>query len=318
MKQKGCCLGCMAIFLIVIGGTCGLLYWGAVSMDLLYESPPRDTAAHIGGSPALLVRVDPNSEQVLGLLDEGFEGQLNAFLQPFLPHDLSFALLPHREDGSSGTVFAISLRRMGGLIKLLTDSPEQWRWFQAQEMISAGLESDNLWVVRGSVRSSDSVLGQVAKWWPVETREALELEGGHDIELVLDNRDGKAWLALDPLLVAGKTDEDAIVVIKAPFEPESSASLTGLFRRVRTFRLSADMAEADRIVLTVEAECRDADAAESMLMLLFTIRDSAYRTCVEKDIALEGHFTRNDSAIRGEFTCTGFRKSLIAMMRSQL
>ena len=318
MNQKGCCFGCMAVFLILVGGSCLILYWGAVSMDLLYESPAEDALALIGESPALLVRVDPNSEEALDLLNETMEGQFNLFLRAFLPHELVFALLPHREDGVSETVFSASLRRMGGLLALVSSDPEDWHWFEAQEMESAGLESDALWVVRGTVRSSDDVRGQVSKWWPMEAHEPLDLEGGHTVELVLDNRDGKAWLALDPLLIANETDEDAIVVMKAPFEPEMSTRLNGFFRRVRTFRLNADMVEADRATLTVEAECRDADAAESMLMFLFTVRDGIYRACVEKEVALDGHFTQDGSSIRGEFAFTGFRKTFIAKMRSQL
>ncbi|HNT89436.1 MAG TPA: hypothetical protein PKL84_16360, partial [Candidatus Hydrogenedentes bacterium] len=91
--------------------------------------------------------------------------------------------------------------------------------------------------------------------------------------------------------------------------------LPGLFRRLETLRVSMDLEDGDRMRVRVDANCRDAAAAESLAFFLYTLRDLAYRDLIESDVILDSDIVVSGAAIRGVFTLEGVREIIVRAIR---
>ncbi len=312
--RRGCCLGCL-ISLVLVGACVAGVAYLAAKMDLTHEAPRIDTVAHMGGQPEVLVRLNPNAPELVSLLLEGFSGAPPQFVTAFLPHEATLAIGFDGEQEQASCVLALSLRRLTGALAWLASDPEGWRISPVQQGIQAAKEADGLWVVRSHWPVSREMRERAAAWWPDARFAPLELEGGHVLEALLDNRSGGALLALEALLAPRDlAQEQREAVVNAPFDMEAQR-LPGIFRRLEAVRLSADIEEANRASVRVEANGRDEAAAESLAFFLYTLRDLAYRELIEEDIVLTGDILVSGAAVRGIFTIDGIHDRLVRAIR---
>ncbi|HNR30128.1 MAG TPA: hypothetical protein PKI11_04510 [Candidatus Hydrogenedentes bacterium] len=311
---KGCCLGCLIAVLLVAACVAGVAFL-AVKFDITHEAAPVDTVAHIGGQPEFLARINPNAPELMALLVEGFSGAPPPVIAWFLPHEISVAIGYDREKEAAACAVAVSLRRLAGALAWLASDAEGWRFSPVQRALRVAKERDGLWVIRSQWATSEETRDRVARWWKADRFVLIELEGGHLFEAVLDNRAGGGLLALEALLAPEDfMPEQREVVVKAPFDVEAQR-LPGLFRRLETLRVSMDLEDGDRMRVRVDANCRDAAAAESLAFFLYTLRDLAYRDLIESDVILDSDIVVSGAAIRGVFTLEGVREIIVRAIR---
>lgn len=311
---RGCCLGCLIASVLVAACIAGVVYL-AMKLDITHEAAPVDTVAHIGGQPELLVRIDPNAPEFLSLLVEGFDGAPPQLISWLLPYEITLAIGYDREREDASCILAVSLRRLAGGLAWLASEPDAWRLSPVQQGVRAAKEADGLWVVRSHWPTSPETRARASVWWPEAGFARLEMEGGHLFEAILDNRAGGGLIALEALLAPGDfAPEQREIVVKPPFDLEAQR-LPGIFRRLETLRVSADVEAGNRGRVRVEATCRDGAAAESLAFFLYTVRDLVYRELIEEDIILKTDIVVSGATLHAVFTIDGIHDRLVRAIR---
>ena len=311
--RKGCCLGCLTVLLLIAGGGFGAGYFLS-RMELLERTSAVDTARYLGGRPAVLLHVDSNDRSVQALVEYALASEaalLRDWILESLPYSATLSLEPENA-GRSEMVFAMSMPRLAGLLEWRAD-PSFWTWFDAQEVDRLSREAPGLWVVHSHLPVSESVQAEAAARWQAGEDEALRLGGGHVAELLIDNRDGRAYVALEPLLNPPLQAGD-LPPKEAP--AVDAASLAAVFARIESAWAAFDMPANDRGVLRFEVVCPNARAAESLHFFAVMLRDSISRTCWEEQrIRVQGDVLRDDRVLTGAFTMTGIRDAFVKQVR---
>ena len=312
--RKGCCCGCLVLLVLFIGWTGLGIYFAGHYMDLWVAAERVDTLAYVGEAPAVMVRIQPDLPEVTSILTEGFNGMSPEWL---LPYEATLALIPTLEKQEVDVMLATSLRRFLGFLKLCLQSDEGQTALKDLDLDWRTTQQDGLLVLKTQKPIDEAVCTQVQSVWPQPRPGSWSGEGTHFLELVLDNRDGGVMLALDPFLVAREADPNEIVVMKAPFDLEGAGRLPGLFKRLNGLRFYMDLTGPDEAQCHVDSECRDAQAAETLLFFLFTLRDAVYRALVEQDIDFEGRLVRDGNRVKGTYTIRGYRAPLIEALQTR-
>jgi len=313
--KKGCCFGCLAVALLVFAGLCALVYAVTVKLDLITPAPRADTVYHAAQNPAVCIRLDPNQPEILKIMDEVFGAGSAEFYGAFFPYEAGLAIVPDTSRNVDTLVVSVSLRRLASLFTLFvkntftTEIPGQ--------IISMAEEQNGLWVLRFEMPLAPETTKNAATWWTPTPQDPLVLSGKHAVELLLDNRNGGAFLALEPLFGKHQPDPDEIVVMKAPFEV-NAPFVPGLYQRTQSVWLAADFAGPDLIHVEMDVLCRTPQAAESVLFFLFMVRDALYRQLIELDMTLSGDFDVDGSAIHGEFNASGCRNYFVHVLEEQM
>lgn len=336
--MRGCLIGCVGV-LVLCMLVAGFLVYIAYEFDFIQAAARVDTVSYIGGEPMVLARADPNQATVLAVVSKAFAQNPGArqFVQAFMPHEASLAVMLDSGAQTSRQILALSLRRLAGLLDWSAVEPANWRVSPAQEDIVASKEQNGVFVVRSSWPTRKTTRQQVRKVWPEAPRDRLALEGGHLLELVLDNRAGGAYLALEPFFFAVEAAPpmapDAQDKTLAPISPPplSKRQYDSLFLRGRTLRVTVnlvhpslpanapDLAALDPTDVAVEVviECttRNARAAEDLRFLLMYARDQLYRALLEEGVVLDSTITGEDNAITARFTARNVGGKLIRLLR---
>ncbi|MFP4503046.1 MAG: hypothetical protein ACLFTT_18795 [Candidatus Hydrogenedentota bacterium] len=331
--MRGCLIGCVGV-LVLCMLVAGFLVYIAYEFDFIQAAARVDTVSYIGGEPMVLARADPNRAAVLAVVSEAFAQNPGArqFVQAFMPHEASLAVMLDSGAQTSRQILALSLRRLAGLLDWSAVEPANWRVSPAQEDIVASKEQNGVFVVRSSWPTRKTTRQQVRKVWPEAPRERLALEGGHLLELVVDNRGGGAYLALEPFFFApeaapamGSPAQDKTLAPISP-PPLSKRQYDSVFLRGRTLRVTVDLVHpslpanaldptAVAVEVVIECTTRNARAAEDLRFLLMYARDQLYRALLEEGVVLDSDITGEDNAITARFTARNVGEKLIRMLR---
>ncbi len=149
-----------------------------------------------------------------------------------------------------------------------------------------------------------------AFWTPGKVSEPLSVEGGHLLELVLDNRDGSA-LALVGSLIPLLPMLGLFPVLDTPNPEVKSISSVlnegrmGVIEPLAVVRLQVDISDEDVITAHLELECKP-DADESMAtILMFALESGFYYVKPGLDqmgVKLEGKTSLQGKTAVGDYT----------------
>lgn len=311
--RKSCCLGCLTVLLLIAGGGFGAGYFLS-RMELLERAAPVDTVRYLGGRPAVLVHIDSDDRSLLGLVEYALASQatiVRDWLLESMPYESTWALEPGVGDQIEMTL-ATSMPRIAGLLEWRAD-PALWRWWDGQEVDRLSREAPGLWVVRSHLNRSEAAAREVEARWKPKDEEALRLGGGHVVELLIDNRDGRAFSALEPLIHPPPQPGD---LPQDPTGGLDTTQLAAFFARIETAWTAVDLPANDRALVRMEIVCPDAHAAEALhffaLMGLDNLRRNAWDT---QGIRIQGEFVRDGRVLAGNFTLGGIRETFVTQVR---
>jgi len=307
--KRGCLFGCCGV-LAVLAAACFTAGYYAGKLDLISVADRVPTASYIKGDPAVLVHMDPNHAEIRSLLQEGLRripAPLRQYVLASLPYEGTLSIEPRRDQDQADITFALSTRRLAGLLESRS-SREVWRWWVAQRLDETGIEREGLWVVRSHVPLASAAIDEFNRRWARPAAEPLALEGSHALEVVVDNRGGRAYLALEPLLNPPPQEGD----LPPETPPTVDADrLAGFFQLFTTARLTADPLDRNTFAFRLKAECPNAHAAAASHFFLWLLRDWMYARLLERGIVLEGDVQRDDTSLYGVLTIRGYRDNVV-------
>lgn len=225
----GCALGCLAmVLLIVLIGT-GTVYY-LIKIGPFAPAPRVDTRSHLGGSPALTVRLDakaPGAFSPALLEDPNIAAYNGALLQLFWPYEGTVAVFAVPGSTTIELAAALSMPRGSSvLLEMLQDMRKDFeKNGRTVRVLQADGERQGVVTARGALPLPLEANALRAEAWPAPLDgDAPAIEGGHFIELALDNRNGEAALGLT-----------GIAQMMGEGNPESPAQLS-LLSQVRLIK----------------------------------------------------------------------------------
>lgn len=305
--MKGCCLGCLAVgVLFVVLLIVGVVVTWRIAATF-YEPVP--LAEVYGDTHAVMIMVDLYAEKAQDL-EAHILNQPAENLSSWMPYGATLFLDVDKEQGRKELTVAVSTKRYGRIISWFLPDPEDL----AQE-IGLGEEfglkelefQDNgVFVVSATSPISDEALQEARERWPSQAAPAMALEGGHLLEIVLDNTAGHAYLALESLLedLESGDDEDADEPTLGKEDWES------LLQQMTTLRLTSDVVDDETLEFVVDVQCASREAAEEVLEILNLVRKETTAELEDEGVLLDGAFLRTGREIHGNFTLTGFDEAV--------
>ncbi len=297
--RKGCGLGCGVVFLLACAAGAGLLYLlhGAGAFEN-YPSQPVDLA--FNGPTAVSVRVDleaPGTRALLSSLIDDAPDARTRFLLESLPWQGALSFAPDRDSRMVHLQAALSLRRLSGLLASRS-STELWRWFAGQKVASLALEQPGLWVARSTLPIRDAAHAETGARWPMKANPPLEAPAEGLLSFQLDNRDGGAYLCMEPILNPPPQPGTEITGKPPVLDARGWAAY---FERLEQASGAVSLEDAGAAVATVRVQARNALAARELRALLERERDRAAAWLEGYGAYLEGAWMLEGATVSGSF-----------------
>lgn len=311
--KRGCFIGFCGVLTLV----CLLLFvigYYAGKTDLVLAASRTDTIAFVGERGAVQIRVDPNQPAVLDLLRTAAQksfGYFGLLIDRTVPYEMGLSINADRGNAQADMVVALSMRRLAGFLESVSDT-ELWRWFPFQRVQSARLERDGLWVARSTLPIDAGALSLANAHWAKPAGTPLTLTRDHGLEVVLDNRNGEAYLVLNtfinPPLQAGDLPPDPAA------NKMTQDDFVKILERMETLRFTADLFGNDHAVCDLIVTCEDETMARGVNLLLLYARDQLYLNLLEKGVEMDGEITLEGATVTGRFNLRGFHKRIVTQI----
>ncbi|MBI1320287.1 MAG: hypothetical protein GC168_15275 [Candidatus Hydrogenedens sp.] len=307
--RSGCCLGVLVILLLVaaaVGGA-GWLVWKAGVFEQL---PEQQLASELRTHPSVLLVVDPDAPGMTPLW-QAVLGRYGGMFAPVvlrsLPHQAVFALEPDRQRSVVQGELLLSTRSLSGLFENRLNDTETWRWTPGQTVTRAAFDTPGMWRVDSTYGLRPEVQLEASKRWIKPGAPVQPLAPRHAAQLLLDNRDGAAFLALSPILNPPPQPGDMETTFDAALYSEWFACVDQLEARF-------DAELTGNVRLWMEITCPGEAEARRLRFALEQRRDDTARWIGKWGGRLEGQWERDGTILRGDFLVADALRLLDAYM----
>ena len=241
------------------------------------------------------------------------------FVEFVLPYECSVTVDVDLDSAQRTITSVASMRRMGPLAIVALQDDELFDL--GESLTQTGLIAERgALVTRAWGPIPDESIAFVREGWPQEQYPPQSGEGGHLLEVVIDNRNGQALLGLEGLgamMAAADAEENDEPALPERQDIFNARELSGLFYRARTAHLTADFAGPDVLGVTAEIECADPLAARTFEFALLTVRDLLFKKLLQAGVVLEGDPVADGTTVRMDVTVTGSMKAFEAMVKAE-
>lgn len=306
--RRGCLWVCLGV-LAIAGLTAVILatYFGT-KYDMIKSAPRVSTAEFASERSAIVALFDPNTPEVYTIL-AGSERD-SSVIKYWLPYECSAILDVDAAKGVRHLTLSISPRRFAGILLKIFGSKEVLSFETPgfEDWVTPGLvEEKGALIMRKQGRIPPEAMELVQEHPVVSGEQPFEVEGGHVLEVIVDNSNGCAFLGLEQLARPreGESDEGEE---KRTVDPEKLAELLS---RIHTARITCDFDSEGNFAVIIDIECPDEAAAESMLSGLLSVRDRMAGEALEEGYVVEGAPELVGNRIRADITVRGAQGSLV-------
>ena len=325
--KRGCGKGCLivlGIFLFIVAVVCVVAF--VAGRRYLAVTPRVDTASFITDRTAVIARVDLTAPGELTKALAKVPGIPRMILEMALPYECSLLVDVDAERKVRQLTGVASMRRFGPQLLSMFGSPGSVQTVGKFRWTTPGIVSERgALLIRGEEDINPEALDVARERWQAAPAENIMLEGGHLLEMFVDNRRGQGFLACaeataeleETVREMAEDSSNAQPPPKAlpPPKPElqrifDATELSGLFYRARTARLTADAEGANSFRVSLTIECPDEAAARSVEFAVLTVRDLLFRKLLESGVTLEGDPALDGTRVRADFTLSGVEKAL--------
>jgi len=323
--KKGCIGVLIGLPLLILGGGGGALYWSESQYGWSVAEPVGHETRTVEDTRYIAVLKPAKLVSFLNDLVPKERLDLPAWL-PWGPEEVLAEVLPREVAVIGGADYAageialevfINERRGGpfvdqrlNLAEAMANQPViDW------EQPLLRLERRGVLTARGVIPMSGRVEELVLEHWvPKEGPSASAIEGGHLLEVVVDNRDGDGMAVLAAVLQAYNVPLDQVFA-----DPTLQKILTG----VAEVRLTANITGPDEITAHLRAPLVDDADFLTRTSILFLVNEQGFQFMQQlfrQNLGLELNYLRGkkaelkDNTLVGHYTITGFRARIQAQI----
>ena len=202
--SRGCVIALVVFGVSVVSLVVLLVIVPLYVFDVLDSAPRIPVSSFLTDDTVAAIAVDPNHEAFIAMLD-----QRGSRFSWFLPHEAGVVVDLDPARNKRTVTFAGSPKHLGPAFMMMFNEASKAA-IQAAEQ-EEGTPGIDTWMTRSLTREKGAIVlrGEGAvdeesealagKHWPeVAPRTPVKLEGGHAIEVVMQNHSGEAILALEP------------------------------------------------------------------------------------------------------------------------
>lgn len=294
---------------------------GTIYVEIRYaliRTSPRVDLAGLADDPSIIAMIDPALaiEQIRPLIAKrtGFPIP-DWIVRRILPYEAAIVTASDYDDTEVDLTVFLNPRRFGPFIErqvnaigLQSSVPEiQW----APEGLTE--RDPGVFSVSGTVPMEPQAQEAAYYLWKQSFKPAIPLQGTHFIEVVMDNRDGGAYLAVASILHAFDIDLD---------ESETDISLSSL-KFVTKARMYVDLTPSDILLCRLAIEIRP-DAVNRLGVINLKVGIDELMTewgetlSNEHGLTLEGKSEWNDNVILFNYRLKGAGKALQLALNGDL
>jgi hypothetical protein len=294
-----CCLGCLTLIVLAVS-LMALLFTVVMDTGALETYERQNAVAEVSGKPSVVVRLDlqsPSARPFLSMLMEDSAGYLTDFFIDSLPWEAVIALTPDRDAKAVRMGSILSMRRFSGLLEARADA-ELWRWFPGQKVDSLELERPGIFVVRSTLPLSEEAMNEASVRWSKPAGDALQVPEGAPLGAYIDNRDGRGYLALEPILNPPPQPGDRPGAREGQLD---AAGWAPYFERFTEASGALGFDTDGMVTVELRLKAPGEQAAKDLLALLEAQRDSMGAEIERQGGWLEGAWSRQGSEVSGSF-----------------
>jgi len=313
--KKGCCLGCFAVaaLSVVLFIVAAFVLERAVGVFVASERVSLTEA--FGDTHTVLVLAKPNMPSALPMIADVLDSE-EGFLEFLMPHEAALFMDVDEELRTRTLTVAISTKRLGGLISWFLPTPEEWDLGDGMFVQDMAMQRNGVFQMTAEGDLPETFLESVRDRRATSDIPPPTLEGGHLLEILIDNRQGEGALALGSFFIEDEEEtEDGEQEAEPDEEEESddrpvlnSDDWATLFDIVLTFRMTTDIADDETHQFALELQCRNSDDARKILALLNAAQERMEDHVEDERAELDGGFERDGAVVTGAFTLSNYRR----------
>lgn len=311
LLSRGCCCGCLATGLTTLLVIAVISFFLDKAYSLFTPVPRVALDEYFGTDHPVVLRIDPNSEILIELMGEA--GNSQTWVMRYLwPYEVMAFIDVNRGNQTKDLTWAISTRRGGGLLSTWWPVPDNIDLGGGFKVTDFRAGSDGVIQIMADGKISDDALVEGSEYVADDGFEPYTLTRDHILELILDNRKGDAYLALEAYFGGDIDDADSQVEgdTTSPTDVAHEDFLNALQQTI-AMRMTMDLVDTNSMEWTVEARAFNVDGAEALLDHLNRVRDTLIENAEDKHMEFEGEFTRDGSEVHGELILRHYRRSLV-------
>ncbi len=205
----------LIVFLIVGAVIMFALVWADARFELVRSAPHISHESMVDADTGLRAVVFP--ERIpQGFIDTVLEGNTWATraLNWTMPHEVALLSRTRVDDDDISLQFVINNRRLGPVIQQYVNEETNLPSTALFSWSPEGLQRQRRGLLKldGEVHVDRAVMqNRDSRWSGARPRLHLPLEGGHMFELILDNRQGAAYILAGAYAVSQQLGQDALV-----------------------------------------------------------------------------------------------------------
>nr|AUN37019.1 hypothetical protein [uncultured bacterium] len=311
-KVLGCLGGCFGLVVVILLVVFGTLYY-SLKFGRFAAAPRTDTVAHLGGEPALLLRIAPDAPTAFtpAMLDAAGASTYNGgIFRMFRPYEGTVVVSIPPGGAGAEIAGALSMPRGAAFLKNYATAlrPElEGRGFKITAMNVEGEES-GVFSIFGDVNLPKEAGPLRAEAWPAPLEGAAPaLEKSHFVEFYFDNRNGDGALAATAIAQYGGEGGEESRDTGDPI----AMSLLSQVRIIKGLRFvkmawgAIDFSPSGDLNVTTRIAAKDEVCAMFLMAGLGNAPAEMKKVLQEAKLAMSGDFVRSGDSIVGTFTFHG-------------
>ena len=314
--NKGCCLGCFAVTALSVV----LLIVAAFALEravgVFVASERVSLTEAFGESHTVVIVANPNMPNALPVITEVLDSE-ELVLGYIMPHEVALFMDVDDDLQTRSLIFAISTKHLGGLISWWLPTPEDWDLGDGMFVQDMAMQRNGVFQMTAEGDLPETFLQSVRDRRATSDIPPPRYEGGHLLEILIDNRQGHGALALGSFFIEDEEEtEDGDQEAEPDEEKESgddrpvlnSEDWSILFDTVLTFRMTTDIADDETHQVALELQCEDSTGARKIVVLLNTAQERMADHVEDQRAELDGAFERDGAVVTGAFILSKYRR----------
>ncbi len=342
--NKGCVFGCLGVLFLGLVVVVVAVFTLNSMFNIFTPTERVDLAAVYGQDHAITARLDPNVAFMYDLTGT-MTRQEPWMMELFVPHEVLVAFDADAATGKKEFTATASTKRLASFWALFMDDISAWEIFGDMDADEVQAQDNGVILFRANGPVSEEALARVAALATNPGDVPFAFEGGHVLEVMLNNTEGQLLLSMDKYIVDAFAPDSGVDAAPAepaePVEPlasdvpdESDASpgeaetpvspdpstptveiteeeWRALLESITVGRMTANhVPESDGLGIVLELRCRDDASAAAAFAVMQDLQVLTKNRMEEEEATFEGTLELEGRIIRGEFTLGQFENAL--------
>ena len=342
--NRGCIFGCLGVLFLGLVVVVVAVFTLNSMFNIFTPTERVDLAAVYGQDHAITARLDPDVAFMYDLTGT-MTRQEPWMIELFVPHEILVAFDADATTGTKEFTAAASTKRFAVVFSAFMDDLSGMEMFGGMAPDEVQAQDNGVILFRASGPVSEEALAHVASLEPNPGDVPFAFEGGHVLEVMVNNTEGQLVLSMDKYIVdAFAPDSDVNAAPAEPAEPveppasdvpgESDASpgeaetpvspdppapaveiteeeWRALIESITVGRMTANnVPESDGLGIELELRCRDEASAAAAFAVMQDLQVLTKDRMEEEQATFEGTLQIEGRIIRGEFTLGQFENAL--------